>query len=117
MRTMLTALVVAGLILAACQPPAAPPAGSVSKPAAPASGSPAATASNADAASATTHTPEGSRLLAAARAAGETELSLSWSDNTFGGSAGAKRLEQLFNEMYGTSIQVHFTPGPTMTEM
>jgi ABC-type Fe3+ transport system substrate-binding protein len=117
MRTMLTALVVAGLALAACQPPAAPAAGSAGKPAPPASGVPTSTASSAGPASATAHSAEVNRLLAAARAVGETELSLSWSDNTFGGSAGAKRLEQLFNELYGTSIQVHFTPGPTMTEM
>jgi ABC-type Fe3+ transport system substrate-binding protein len=58
-----------------------------------------------------------SRLLAAARAAGETELSLAWSNNTLRGSEGAARWEALFNRLYGTSIRINFTPGPSMTEM
>ncbi|HLH25756.1 MAG TPA: ABC transporter substrate-binding protein [Chloroflexota bacterium] len=74
---------------------------------------PAAASPTADA----SQTPEVARLLAAARDAGENELDLSWSDNTLGGSQGAQRLAVLFNQTYGTSIQVNFTPGPTMTEM
>src|SRR5262249_49511473 len=70
-----------------------------------------------DVAGAASHSPEVARLLAAARDAGEVELSLSWGDNELGGSAGSKRLERLFNEQYGTSIQGNFTPGPTITEM
>jgi iron(III) transport system substrate-binding protein len=100
MQRTLAALA-AALLVAACQPAPAP----ASRPAAP------------DAAGAASHSPEVTRLLAAARDAGEVELTLSWGDNELGGSAGSKRLERLFNELYGTSIQVNFTPGPTITEM
>ncbi|HZS03007.1 MAG TPA: ABC transporter substrate-binding protein [Chloroflexota bacterium] len=97
------AALVALWLVAACQ--AAPVPAPASQPAAP--------SATADA----SQSAEVARLLAAARAAGETELQLSWSDNTLGGSQGAQRLARLFNETYGTSIQVNFTPGPTMTEM
>jgi ABC-type Fe3+ transport system substrate-binding protein len=56
-------------------------------------------------------------LIAAARAAGESELNLSWSNNTLGGSEGAGRWEALFNQLYGTHIRINFTPGPSMTDM
>jgi ABC-type Fe3+ transport system substrate-binding protein len=107
MRALPFALV--GALLVACQ--AASPARPPAVPASPVASAPAPTAP------APARSPEVERLLAAARAAGETELSLSWSDNTLGGSAGAKRFERLFNEAYGTSIQVNFTIGPTMTDM
>jgi ABC-type Fe3+ transport system substrate-binding protein len=56
-------------------------------------------------------------LIAAAQAAGESELNLSWSNNTLGGSEGAGRWEALFNRLYGTQVRIHFTPGPSMTDM
>jgi iron(III) transport system substrate-binding protein len=56
-------------------------------------------------------------LIAAARAAGENELNLSWSNNTLGGSEGAGRWEALFNQLYGTQVRFNFTPGPSMTDM
>ncbi len=64
-----------------------------------------------------THSPAVERLLAAARQAGETELVVSWSDNSLGGFEGAQRFEALFNRMYGTNITIRFVPGPSMTSM
>jgi ABC-type Fe3+ transport system substrate-binding protein len=93
-------------LLAACAPTA--PA----QPAAPATGGSAPAAPPPSAG----HSSEVLRLLAAAQAAGERELTLSWSDNTLAGSAGARRFEQLFGEYYGMPITVNFTPGPTMTD-
>lgn len=108
------ALVVAtlGWLLAACQAP--PPA------AAPAGGAGAARVTSAAATAAptgTAHTPEVERLIAAARAAGESELNLSWSNNTLGGSEAVGRWEALFNQLYGTHVRFTFTPGPSMTDM
>lgn len=62
------------------------------------------------------HSPEVKRLIAAANQGGERELNLAWG-STFGGAQGAKRFEALFNRMYGMNMRVHFTPGPSMTEM
>lgn len=96
-------LVVAlGALLAACQP---------ARPAAPGAGPSAAPTAAAAPAS------EVARLVAAARATGQTELQLAWSDNTLGGGEGARRFEELFNRTYGTQITIHFTPGPSMTDM
>jgi iron(III) transport system substrate-binding protein len=57
------------------------------------------------------------RLLAAAREAGETELNVSWSATSMGGHEGVARFTAVFNRMYDTSIQVNFTPGPSMPDM
>jgi len=65
----------------------------------------------------TGHSAEVKRLLAAAKEKGERELDFTWSEESFSGAAGAKMFEELFNKMYGTSIQIHFTPGPSMTQM
>lgn len=65
----------------------------------------------------THHSEEVGRLLTAATGRGERELNLSWSGVTLGGSEGARKLEALFNRMYGTSIKVNFTPGVSMPEM
>ncbi len=62
-------------------------------------------------------TPEVQRLLAAAKAGGETELDVSWSSDVMGGTDGAKKFEALFNRMYGTNIAIRHTPGPSMTDM
>lgn len=61
--------------------------------------------------------PEVQRLIAAAAAAGETELNLSWSESSLGGVEGSRRYIELFNRMYGTNVRVNFTPGPSMTDM
>ncbi|HEX6510962.1 MAG TPA: hypothetical protein VF157_01595, partial [Chloroflexota bacterium] len=61
--------------------------------------------------------PEVQRLLAAAKAAGETELDVSWSSDVMGGTDGAKQFEALFNRFYGTNIKIVHTPGPSMTDM
>jgi iron(III) transport system substrate-binding protein len=57
------------------------------------------------------------RLIAAARANGETELVLSWGQSSLGGHEANTRYEALFNRMYGTSIKLVFTPGPSMPDM
>jgi iron(III) transport system substrate-binding protein len=90
------------VLLVACQPGAALAPATSSSPASPAA--PPA------------HSPEVERLLAAVRDNGETRLSLSWGE-TFGGTAGARRFEALFNRMYGTDVRVEYTPGPSMTDM
>ncbi len=94
-------LVLAVYLAAACAPVAsAPPAP------APASGpAPPTTAA------APTHSAEIERLLAAARAAGETELHVSWAEDTLGGQQGAEKLAALVNRQYGTNIRIVFTPG------
>jgi ABC-type Fe3+ transport system substrate-binding protein len=63
------------------------------------------------------HSTEVLRLLAAAKAKGEKELNLSWSEESFSGGEGARMFQALFNRMYGTNIKVNFTPGPAMTQM
>jgi iron(III) transport system substrate-binding protein len=63
------------------------------------------------------HAPEINRLIAAAREKSEKELDLTWDGAALGGSEGAKKLEALFNRMYGMNIKVNFTPGPTMPQM
>ncbi len=90
----------ASLLLASCasEAPAAAPGGS-------------ATASSPQQASS-----EVQRLLAAATAAHETELDVSWGA-TFGAAAGIKQFEELFNRMYGLSVKINYTPGPSMTDM
>lgn len=66
---------------------------------------------------ATGHSQEVRRLIAAAKEKGEKELNLTWSEESFSGAAGAKMFETLFNQMYGMNIRIHFTPGPSMTDM
>jgi iron(III) transport system substrate-binding protein len=102
----LLAIAAAALVLAACQPSARPAApDSAPQSAAPASG-----------ASAQSPPTEVQRLLTAAQGAGETELNVSWG-NSLGGADGVKKLEAVFNRLYGTSIRVNFTPGPSMADM
>ncbi len=57
------------------------------------------------------HAVEIDRLLAAARAAGETELNVSWAEDTLGGLEGAQKLGDLFNRTYGTNVKLNFTPN------
>jgi iron(III) transport system substrate-binding protein len=84
-------------------PAASAPAGGAPS-GAPAAGAPAA-------AQAARHTPEVERLLAAAQAAGESELHLSWAEDNLGGHEGAAKLADLFNRTYGLNVKVTFTPG------
>jgi ABC-type Fe3+ transport system substrate-binding protein len=106
MRFSLLALGLA-LVLAACQRPA--PMGTSSD-------APQATAATR-AVPPATENPEIQRLLAAARDAGETELNVSWSPNSIGGFEAIGRFETLFNQIYGTSIKINLTPGPSMPDM
>src|SRR5262249_46598096 len=98
----LTLLALAAWLVAACSPtggqPTAAPAAQQAGQTAP-TGAPSA------------HSPEVQRLLAAAREGGETELNLSWAEDTLGGHEGARQLGELFNRMYGTDVKVSFTPG------
>jgi iron(III) transport system substrate-binding protein len=104
MRSLMVAIAAAALAAAACQPAPRPAA-------------PAATQAGPTESASSALTPEVQRLLAAARDAGETELTVSWSANSLGGLEGAKRYEALFNRMYGTSIKITLTPGPSMVDM
>ena len=83
------------VMLAACAPPAAQP--------------------KAVTAPASSHSAEVQRLLAAAKAAGEGEIILSWSEDNLAGADGARRFGEVFNRMYGTNIRVTFTQGPNAT--
>jgi ABC-type Fe3+ transport system substrate-binding protein len=56
------------------------------------------------------------RLIAAAAAANERELVLSWTLNNYGGGEGAERFGELFNQMYGTQVTFKFAPGPSVSE-
>jgi ABC-type Fe3+ transport system substrate-binding protein len=98
MRLLALAAIALSATLTACAPAAQPAA------------QPAASASTASAAQ-PARSPEVERLLAAARANGETELNLAWAEDTLGGLDGTRKLEALFNRLYGTSIKINFTPG------
>jgi hypothetical protein len=113
MRLTWTIASALAVLLVACQPTRAP-APSQAPAGAPA---PAAPAAADQSASSSPHSPEVLRLHQAARDAGETELSVSWSGSSLGGFDGVIRFEALFNQMYGTNIKVNFTPGPSMTDM
>ena len=93
-------------LLAACQPTGGPsrPAGSsgtTSSEAATPLPVPTAPAQAGSAAPA--HSSAVERLIAAARQAGETELVVSWSDNSLGGFEGAQRFEALLNSLQVTT--------------
>jgi len=63
------------------------------------------------------HTAEVKRLISLAKENGERELNVAWCQCSLGGAEGAKRLETLFNGLYGLNIRVTFTPAVSMTEM
>jgi iron(III) transport system substrate-binding protein len=105
----LIVLAAVALLLAACQ------LGSTTPIPAGVGQSAAPSGTTADPAAGRAHPPEVQRLLAAA--AGETDLALSWSQNSLGGHEGAKTFEAMFNRLYGTNIRIHFTPGPTHSQM
>ena len=65
----------------------------------------------------TGHSPEVMRLLAAAKEKGEREIDIIWGEQSFGGYKGAKMFEESFNRMYGLSVKVNFTPGPSMPDV
>ncbi len=54
-------------------------------------------------------TPAMEQLIAAAKSEGR--VNLAWSEAIFGGSAGAKRMQQLLREAYGVDLDVRFTPS------
>ena len=47
----------------------------------------------------------------------EGTLSLVWGQGSMGGSEGVSRLADGFNRAYGLSLDVRFTPGPSMPNM
>jgi iron(III) transport system substrate-binding protein len=99
------------LVVSACRasaPPAAPATGQAGSV-----GVSTGAASPAD-------TSEVQRLIAAAKANGETELNISWGAPTLlgvPGEEGAKAYEAAFNRMHGTNIRINFTPGPSFQDM
>src|SRR5215468_8743765 len=101
--TMLLFVAVSAL---ACAPAAAPAGSQPGSP--PAASAPAASSP---------HSPEVQRLLAAAREAGETELNLYWSQNTLGGEEGSRKYAAAFERLYGMSIPITYTPGPSMPDV
>jgi len=54
------------------------------------------------------------QLIGAAQKEGH--LQLSWGSGLLGGSAGAPKIAAAMNQLFGTSIQVQFTPGPSEPE-
>jgi ABC-type Fe3+ transport system substrate-binding protein len=107
MRRLLGPFIGATLLFAGCQAPAA----------APAAGPGTQAAATAPAASGPNRTAEVMRLLDAARAAGETELNISWGLGSMGGQEGAAELRALFHRMYGSEFKLNYTPGPSMPDM
>ncbi len=47
----------------------------------------------------------------------EGSLSLVWGEGTLEGAEGAGRVAQALNQQYGVSLDVRFTPGPSMSTM
>jgi ABC-type Fe3+ transport system substrate-binding protein len=116
MRNAIVVAALGALLLTACQP--APQASRSSSPAgqAPATGGAGAAGASASAPS-DAHAAEIQRLLAAARANGETELNLSWTGTAIGPGDAHAQLAALFNRMYGTDLRITYTPGSSMQEM
>ena len=54
-------------------------------------------------------------IVAAAKKEGK--LNLLWGQGSLGGSEGAKRLAAGLNKMFGTNIDVRYTPGPPVTRV
>jgi ABC-type Fe3+ transport system substrate-binding protein len=103
-------LVAVVVLLAAC----APGAGSQAAPSQ--RGAPAApSAASGPAATGQSGTAPLQALIDAARQEGQ--LTLIWGENTAGGTEGARRWAEGFNQLYGLNIDVRFTPGPSMPEV
>ena len=60
-------------------------------------------------------TPELSKIIDGAKKEGK--LKLTWGSSTLGGSKGARMAQDLMNKMFGTSIQVTFSPGPSFARV
>jgi iron(III) transport system substrate-binding protein len=73
--------------------------------------------SSATSAAAVAQSDEITRLIAAAKGAGESQLELAWGESTIGGGETAKQFGALFNKVYGLNVSVRFTPSPSMTTM
>lgn len=89
-----------------------------SAPAAPARSQPAtapAAAPASGAAPASQWSPELAALIQAAKQEGK--LQLSWSGATLGGIEGAAKLQAGMNQLFGTNIEISFTPGPSMPQL
>jgi len=80
-----------------------PPASVQAKPAA-SGGSTPASASAASVSAGLNQIIDGARK--------EGSLTLVWSENSLGGAAGARRVQDLINKKYGLNLTVNFTPGP-----
>lgn len=47
----------------------------------------------------------------------EGKLKLMWGEGTLGGTKGAAKFQTMMNEMFGTDIEIGFSPGPSMPRM
>ena len=104
------------LAIAGCGGSAAPAASSSAPAASPqasagsTSGAPAS-ASTAAGTSGGQRSPQLTKLIQEANKEGH--LTLTWGQDVLGGSKGAKEIEAGLNQLYGTHIQISFTPGPS----
>lgn len=129
MRRAQVLLVPALLIASACQsaapsaPPTPPPSAASSQPTtpqaapSPAGAQPSAAPAGEAGSASNALSPEVQRLIAAARANGETELDFSWATDVVGGPDGAAQYQDLMSRMYGLTVKINYTPGPSMTTM
>ena len=104
------ALLVALSLFVACAPGAGSPAAPAQRGAAPPQSSASAASGMAPSAGAPLQA-----LIDAARQEGQ--LALIWGENTAGGTEGARRWAEGFNQLYGLNLDVRFTPGPSMPEV
>jgi iron(III) transport system substrate-binding protein len=105
----LTTALIALLALTACAGQASAPVPSQAR------ASQSSTAGAADAALRSQWTPGLQKIIDGAQKEGT--LNLSWGEPTLGGTAGAKLFEAGMNKMFGTSVKISFTPGPSQPEI
>jgi len=60
-------------------------------------------------------TPELARIIDGAKKEGK--LTFTWGSSILGGNQGAQMAQALMNKMFGTNIQVMFSPGPSMARV
>lgn len=103
------AVIVSALVLATCAPAAPAPQAAPAASRAPARGAPASGAPTNAGAEQLQALVDGARR--------EGELTFMWIEGAAGGGEAVRRWAEGFNKLYGSSLQVRFTPGPAMPEM
>lgn len=118
MRPFFAVMLVSLAVTAMACAPAAQPSPTAPAPREPAKPAASPVAKAAEPAAKPGRSEEVERLIAAAKAAGETELDVSWQQSIFGlgGAEGNKKFETLFNRMYDTNVKLNYTPGPGYTD-